>query len=180
MGIGVSKQAAAQNHHHQLDHDSTTTKPVISPATTVNGNGGGRNSNASFISTGFGMGGFDYHHHVRQPSVRRRFQPMPPDRQELDQRFAKVLVSWTGDHLLGKCRPRKKQVFVVGGHYYDVIVRFSSVWDRAQFVGWPSLGGKLNLHRMFCKSSLYSIPAPLSRQSSPVGLCRSWVGNGHL
>lgn len=109
MGIGVSKQAAAgpQHNNGQFDHHhnhhsgpSSTTKPVISPAnSSLNGSSGGgvRNSNASFISTGFGMdtsGGTQllHHHHVRQPSVRRRYQPMP-DRQELDQRFAKVLVS---------------------------------------------------------------------------------------
>lgn len=111
MGIGVSKQAAAgssanhlNNHHHIKDSTSIhDVKPIISPATT-------RNSNASFISTGF-SGGFD-HHHVRQPSVRRQFQPMP-DRQELDQRFAKVLVSNNYNN---------KWIVVGGMPYWEVVI----------------------------------------------------------
>ena len=99
MGIGVSKQAAAAGSavdpHSRVMMVKETfheAKPIIATTPTS------RNSNASFISTGFGTGGYDsnnqllHHHHVRQPSVRRQYQPMP-DRQELDQRFAKVLVS---------------------------------------------------------------------------------------
>lgn len=134
MGIGVSKQASAaaaaagssgepnrtiKGHIHDV-------KPIISPVSTTPTS---RNSNASFISSGFGAGGFDtsnqllHHHHVRQPSVRRPFQPMP-DRQELDQRFAKVLVS-----------NRHQIVVGVRGDYYDderkeeIVLRLYIHWE---------------------------------------------------
>lgn len=43
-------------------------------------------------------------HHVRQPSTRNRTKPPMPDRDELENRFVKVLVSLVTEKILpAKC-----------------------------------------------------------------------------
>lgn len=168
MGIGVSKQAAAgsadnQNHHRMAIKETIhDVKPIISPLSSTT-TPIGRNSNASFISTGFGTGGFDssnqllHHHHVRQPSVRRQFQPIP-DRQELDQRFAKVLVSFLSIVVVvckrvsssraqtvqvAYSRRRRKEEMVTAINrriisFYSYGQRRSEKWGRVGAVWWAT------------------------------------------